>query len=215
MDIKIQGWLFTFALIGGVIAFGWLLSSHSKLSSKTIRKIVHILVSFWFFIYVEFMLDIDPFYIISAIFILLVALYFSISTEKFPALNWKGSNKWGTVYYLISLEILIVLRATTNFTIEAFGVGFLTMGFGDGLAGLIGSNVKSTKLRNNKTVLGCSVMFIITLLVINIMYQNFDRDFLTYIALAMIATALEVYSPKGTDNLSVPILTALIAYFLL
>ena len=215
MSEELKGWVFTFALLTGVIFVAFLMKKQKKIKSSNIRKFVHIGVSFWFFIYAEFMFKINPLYLMIAISGVLFCEIYSIVSGKLDVFCWKGNNKWGTVFYLISLELLLSFTAISeiSLSLEAFGSGFLAMGFGDGFAGLFGQFLKGKKIPGlkNKTIIGSLIMFFVTLFVVMFIYGNGSDDLLLYILVAFIATVLEAISPNGLDNISVPIVTALFA----
>ena len=215
MSEELKGWVFTFTLLTGVIFVAFLMKKQKKIKASTIRKFVHIGVSFWFFIYSEYMLDINPIYLIIAISGVLFCEIYSIVSGKLEVFRWKGNNKWGTVFYLISLEILLSFTAISeiNLSLEAFGAGFLAMGFGDGFAGFFGQLIKGKKIPGlkNKTIIGSLIMFFVTLFSIFLVYGNGSDYWALYLLVAFIATVLEAISPNGLDNISVPIITALFA----
>ena len=219
MSEEFKGWVFTFALLTGVIFVAFLMKKQKNIKSSTVRKFVHIGVSFWFFIYAEYMFSVNPIYLMLAISGILFCEIFAITSGKLELFYWKGNNKWGTVFYLISLELLLSFTAISeiSLSLEAFGAGFLAMGFGDGLAGFLGQKLKGKKIPglSNKTILGSIIMFLVTLFAVMLVYENgidFESsNFVYYLLISAVATILEAISPKGLDNISVPIITALFA----
>ena len=87
------------------------------------------------------------------------------------------------------------------------------MTFGDGLAGLIGKNIRSKNwifFKQTKSVLGTLTMFLTSLIVVcSIGYAEQNSFNLNYLAIAFLATVLEQFSFLGIDNLIVPISSAL------
>lgn len=215
MSEELKGWVFTVALLTGVIFVAFLMKKQKRIKSSTIRKFVHIGVSFWFFIYAEYMFNINPLYLMIAISGVLFCEIYSIVSGKLDVFCWKGNNKWGTVFYLISLELLLSFTAISeiNLSLEAFGAGFLAMGFGDGLAGFFGQLLKGKKILGlkNKTIVGSLIMFFVTLFAVMLVYGNGLDELVLYLLVAFLATVLEAISPYGLDNISVPLITALFA----
>ena len=87
------------------------------------------------------------------------------------------------------------------------------MTFGDGLAGLIGKNLKSKNwifFKQKKSLFGTATMFLTSLLVVcslaYIQKYNFNINLLM---IAFIATTLEQFSIIGIDNLLVPLASAI------
>ena len=93
------------------------------------------------------------------------------------------------------------------------------MGYGDGLAALVGSKFKSKKFvlfGNEKTVLGSITMFIASFIAISILSMCFNQfSIIGVLFISVIATLIEAISPYGLDNITVPILTSILAYFVI
>jgi phytol kinase len=226
MEPAYEGILLAFALILGVLFFGWAIGRIPNIPKEFSRKFVHIGVSCFYFIYADFLYG-QSIWIELALPVAFIAanLYIALSGKpKALASALKGSNRLGTVYYPISLVFLIVCLRLLDIgmTIDDFGAGVLVMGFGDGLAGLIGSMAGKNKiphLPGTKTWLGSAVMFFVSFLVILLVYEG-SLAFLSskiwlYVLCALISTVIEAFTPKGLDNLTVPILTAFVCMLVL
>ncbi len=94
------------------------------------------------------------------------------------------------------------------------------MTYGDGFAALVGKSLKSKEYQvfgSRKTIAGSAVMFwmsfLITIAVFS--YSNTQMWALKAIGISVIATVLEAVSVKGKDNLTVPIITSFITYFVI
>ena len=143
---------------------------------------------------------------IISIVVLLNYLY-----KLFPTIEDVDRKSFGTLFYCLSLFILIFLFWEKDPT--ALTAGFLIMTFGDGLAGLIGKNFNSRSwffLNQKKSLLGTVTMFLTSLIVVfslgYLKQYSFNINFFT---IALIATLLEQFSLIGLDNLIVPISTAI------
>lgn len=93
------------------------------------------------------------------------------------------------------------------------------MGYGDGLAAVIGQSIKSPEYKikdNKKTIAGSITMFCITLIIIIgfLKYSNASYVAIKSILVAGLITFIEAISIKGTDNLTVPLTTSLLAVLL-
>ena len=94
------------------------------------------------------------------------------------------------------------------------------MGYGDGLAAVIGQSVKSPEYKigkNKKTLAGSLAMFCVTLM---IMAGFFTYNASSYVAIksilvAVLMTIVEAISIKGTDNITVPLITSLLAMLMI
>ena len=93
------------------------------------------------------------------------------------------------------------------------------MAFGDGFAAIVGRffEKNNIKLINNKTLFGSLTSFILSLVVVVILNVVFNVNYSIFaiFIISISSSLLELISPKGTDNLTVPIVTAFIAYLLL
>ena len=140
-----------------------------------------------------------------------LVIFLNYSYKLFPTIEDVDRKSYGTLFYCLSLFILIFLfwEKDSNSLIA----GFFIMTFGDGLAGLIGKNFKSKSwyfLEQKKSLFGTLTMFLTSLIIVcTIGYigkYQFNVNFLT---IAFIATALEQFSIIGIDNFIVPISTAI------
>ena len=177
------------------------------------RKIVHIGVSNWFFIYYYvFESAMWPILGLTAFAILNALLNVS---GGFHVLMGQESTKrnWGLVQYPIAIIVLIVLNLLGLGTKVSVGCAILGMGYGDGLAALVGHSFGKRPLKGSrdKTVVGFLAMAIVTFVVVLAMKLFYGSAYSAIlVVLACAATALasalvEAYTPFGLDNLSVPI----------
>jgi uncharacterized protein (TIGR00297 family) len=124
---------------------------------------------------------------------------------------------------------LLILVFWTDYKIIIIA-SMMIMAVGDASAAIVGKMVKKPiqycLIRDKKTVQGSITMFMVSFAVVFItfkIYPNFMRSahysfFLLSLfafSTAIIATAAEALGNKGDDNLSVPLLSAVILYFLL
>lgn len=94
------------------------------------------------------------------------------------------------------------------------------MALGDGLAAVIGKNIKSKEYKigsTTKTLLGSLTMFLISFIifVLSLCYYNINLWIVKSIIASIAITILEAISMKGTDNITVPLASSLIVYFLI
>ena len=129
----------------------------------------------------------------------------------FPTIEDVERKSYGTLFYCLSLFILIFLFWEED--PYALVTGFFVMTFGDGLAGLIGKSFKSKSwlfLKQKKSLVGTITMFLSSLIVVcSVGYVQQDSFNLNFFSIALIATVLEQFSIFGIDNLIVPISSAL------
>ena len=210
--------------IVSVIYIGMILVS-SKIFEKTVkedsRKYIHIMLSnLWIIAMIFF----DNWICASIMpFAFIFVNYFSYKSNIIKVMerddNDENKDSLGTVYYAISLFILAALTFG-KINNPAIGLcGIIVMGYGDGLAAVIGQAVKSKEFKvngNTKSVAGCLAMFLVTFIVISGYLTYFESSYVLVksILVAVIMTVIEAVSAKGTDNLTVPLITAALMAFL-
>jgi len=188
----------------------------SKLPYELSRTFAHIMTANWWFIA---SLTMSSYWVVMATPIFFII--FNILNAIFnwiPCLNSKVRNtNFGTVYYAISVFILIQLFFFTPSLKIVAGLGILVMGYGDGFAALIGQAFGKhtyTIFRGHKTIEGSLSMLMISVVVVY-SYLYFSTPAISWsmvIMIPLLATLIEGISPYGLDNFFVPLITALI-YF--
>jgi len=135
--------------------------------------------------------------------------------KLFPTIEDVERKSFGTLFYCLSLFILIYLFWDKD--PYALITGFFIMTFGDGLAGLIGKNYNSNSwifFKQKKSLFGTMTMFLTSLIVVaSIGYAQQNSYNLNFFTIAFFATLLEQFSVLGIDNLIVPISSALFFNF--
>jgi phytol kinase len=147
--------------------------------------------------------------IIPLIFIILNAISHKYNLVKI--IERKNNKNLGTIYYPISLLVLVILTFGILNKPYVGGIGTLCMAYGDGFAAIIGTEIKSRKIYHNKTIVGTLTMLIISAFftMIILLKYNTERIVISVIIVSIVATTLELFSKKGLDNLTVPILSSL------
>lgn len=184
---------------------------------ELVRKVVHIgtgnvlLIAWW--------LQIPQWLCVTAGVIFSAIALASQYTSILPMLNGVGRKTYGVFYYALSITILVTLLWDEAPQYAAIGV--MVMSWGDGMAALIGKRFgKHTfvHLGNKRSLEGSFAMFATSLVMVVIILgiaNGFNwMHFGIAIPVAAIAALLEAYSPGGTDNLSVPLSSAALSYFL-
>ena len=144
-------------------------------------------------------------------------VFINYNYKLFPTIEDVERKSYGTLFYCLSLFILIYLFWDKD--PYALISGFFIMTFGDGLAGLIGKSFNSKSwifFKQKKSLYGTITMFLTSLIVVcSIGYSQQNSLNLNYFAIAFIATLLEQFSVLGIDNFIVPISSALFFNFLI
>lgn len=202
-----------------IVGISSLLTKFKLLSNEGSRKFIHVGVSNWWIIAMIFFNSNIYAAIPPTLFV--IVTYISYKKQVFKAMERDGSkNDLGTVYFSLSLLILALITfKNTEFSyIGALGV--LIMGYGDGLAAIIGVKYGKHKFKvlgNEKSFEGSLAMFLFSFIVSVVILYTFNPINIIFFSLiiAIVSTALEAFSPYGFDNLTVPLGTSLFYYLLI
>lgn len=210
---NITGIIVSYIFVFVVIISAKLVEKKGKEAS---RKYIHITLSFWWVIALVFFNNIWFAIIPPITFVILN--YISVKKDLIKVMEREEEKKdgYGTVYYALSLLILVIVTFIINKT-ELGLVGVFTMGFGDGFAAIIGKRVNSKQYKignTTKTIAGSLTMFIITLIITAIFmaFYGVNMWLIKSVLIAIIMTIVEAISIKGTDNLTVPLISCLLTY---
>ncbi|MBN1780061.1 DUF92 domain-containing protein [bacterium] len=186
-------------------------------SQEVTRKILHIGVGLFVVMTPCFFQTSGPIIWIALIFIILN--YLAIRSGRLKSMHGVGRISYGTVFFPLSVLILLILCWETGKHI--FMIAVLTMTVPDALAAIVGENLKNPHVyrlgSDQKSLEGSITMFFSTfgcvMLILTLLHGPHDilsAGFKLWIAFATagFATALESVSTRGSDNLTVPLGTA-------
>lgn len=184
-----------------------------KSGKEASRKYIHIMLSNWWIIAMIFF-D-SPLFacICPGLFIIINFISYKYNLIKAMEREEEEKDGLGTVYYAVSLFILAYLTfGPLNNTILGL-CSIIVMGYADGMAAIIGKAIKSPSFKignTTKTLAGCLTMFVITFIIVSgfLVFNNIAFWFVKAIIISLIVTGVEAVSIKGTDNLTVPLITA-------
>ena len=184
-----------------------------KKGKEVTRKYIHIMLSNIWFISMAFFDNFIIAAILPMLFVIINSLSYKFNLIKIMEREDKKEGI-GTVYYAISLTVLSLVTFYINKPILALP-GILIMGYGDGLAAVIGQKVKSKSfniLGSTKSVAGSATMLIVSLIISILIFSFIGIEYLILKAflIAIIATILEAISVKGLDNITVPLIITVI-----
>lgn len=199
-----------------------LVSDRLPLPEAARRKFLHAMIGNLPFIIPFFTASIYPFLVASP-FILVTFLVTPYSPvkglrERLPGLAniTEEGHHMGLILYAISYSILAYLYGLQPYVIAA---GILPMAYGDSLAALVGMRHGRHRYRvfETKSLEGSAAMFTASLAAFGISLAYFSylygfslgNQLVPAIAVAVVATVAEAVSPKGLDNVLVPIAGAL------
>ena len=198
----------SYLFVASIVLLGVGLYLLRIVSAETTRKLIHIGVIHWWLIALTY-IDTTWLALLGPVsFIIINAL--NVQLRLIPGIQRDESKDFGTVYYAISLSMITF--AAYEFTMfTAASIALFVMGYGDGFAALIGKKVPSKMIRPNKSIAGSLTMVIVSFGVSYYLSQNV----LISILIAITAGIVEMFSPKGLDNLTVPLIIFVLAGFLL
>ena len=207
---NLYGIIASFLYIGVIIGAS---SLFSKISKEASRKFIHIMLSNWWIIAMVFFDNMWVAAICPAIFVVINFLSYKFNIIKSMERDEGEKDGLGTVYYALSLLILALATFGPLHNPIIGLVGVAVMGYADGMAAIVGKGIDSPEYSvngNKKTLAGSATMFIISLIIISgaISYLGVANFFVKAIIMAIITTIVEGVSIKGTDNLTIPLLTS-------
>jgi phytol kinase len=216
----IGGIVGTIVFVFIVIAVAEAIRRFFSLSSNFTRKVIHVGVGNWVFLWP---FSFDHWYAIIVPPALFVVLnYVSYRRELFKAMERKEkAGGLGTVYYAISLTIIAPIAMILGLTWVAASA-IILMAWADGLADPIGRRYGVHKYRiagSTKSVEGSLGFFLVGVCSVAATLAFFGAfsplpplNIPTFaLGIAALGTLIEAVSPAGTDNLTVPILSFIVA----
>ncbi|MEH1801899.1 MAG: diacylglycerol/polyprenol kinase family protein [Nostoc sp.] len=200
-----------------ILLIAWVVNRFAN-EPEIVRKIVHIgtgnviLLAWW--------LDIPASVGITASVLASAITLLSYRLPILPGINSVGRQSLGTFFYSVSFGILVAWFWYLQQPQYA-ALGILVMTWGDGLAALIGQRFGKNKYKVFGTVKsweGSLTMMLVSYLVCSLILVgtqgNAWQTWAISLMVAVIATALEAFSFLGMDNLTVPLGSAAVAFFL-
>lgn len=197
-----------------------------NIEPKKTRMFVHVAVSVVIFL--------APYYFQSKLYpVLLASVFIAVNFASVRLGLFKGMNldkkNLGTVYYPIAFLVLVLLL-WDNYP-YVVSTAMLIMGLADPAAAVIGSSLKNTHevsaFGEHKTFEGAAAMFIVAS-VSALAGIFFFREFpggtagLAYssvfnicVAIGIMVAAVELISPRATDNLTVPLSSGLLLFIVM
>lgn len=177
------------------------------------RKLIHILLFMvWFFIDIFFKNTIHQI-IIPVSFLIINAL--SYKFKIFKAIEKEEDNHLGTIYFAITVTILMTIVYFVPSLYFYSGVGVICLTLGDGLAALLGTQIKSKKIYKKKSLIGfigCIVGTFIGLLIFKL--TLFNNLKIIYIILLSFVVGIVELVDYGLDNFTVSLIPFGIGFLL-
>lgn len=188
----------------------------SRFGIEASRKFVHIVLANWWIIAMVFFDSALFAAIVPFVFIILNFLSYRYGIFK-TVERGGGKEDLGTVYYAISLFILALVSFQRADLAYLGAVGIFAMGYGDGFAAVVGraTNVVPFQIfRSQKSLGGSLAMFVATFLSVFVLLVvvGVPSALLAALLVGLVAMSIELLTPFGLDNLTVPLLTTAFYY---
>lgn len=219
MNSNMLGLLTSTALVILILFFVFVLKKITKMNNELLRKIVHISVSNWWLLNLLYVGDVR-YAIVGPIAFIFMNSIFVFKPKVGEKFGFVGKQRnYGLVYYPFSLGILVLLCYNNILPYYAGTIGVLCMGYGDGFAAITGTIWGKQKIPLNtggKTYLGSFVMAVVCNLICVLTFA-LTTDFSTIsivlasLVISIVASVVEMITPLGLDNISVPLVAAVLA----
>lgn len=185
-----------------------------KKGKEISRKFIHIMLGNWWILAMIFFDNVIYASIEPILFIILNYISYKKDIIKVMERDDKEEKTLGTVYYAISLFIIVIITYGILNNPKLGIVPIFIMAYGDGLAAVMGKLIKSKEYKignSKKTIAGSLTMFIVSTIIIAVylICTNTQLWIIKSIIMGIILTVIEAISIKGTDNLTIPICTLL------
>jgi phytol kinase len=207
----------SYVFVFGFIGAATLLMRRDALRAATARKVIHIGVAHWWLIAMAMMSDPWVASVGPASFIVINAL--ALRFKLLPAMD-EGADRrnLGTVYFPMALLVLVNLCWRGVMPPWVGGIAVLVLGWGDGLAALVGEANGAPGARiwgGRKSAAGTILMFAASFSVTLVFTLLFNARYAALVPavgvstiVAAAATLVELFTPFGIDNLTVPLAVA-------
>ena len=202
--------------VGSIVLTAELLHRYTDTKPEHVRKVVHIgtgnvMLIAWLF-------QLPAWVGITSAVLAGIITLLSYRFPILPGVNSVGRKSLGTFFYAVSIGILIAIFWQLN--LPHYGViGILIMAWGDGLAAIIGQKFGKHPyiiLGNTKSWEGTLTMLLVSYAIVSIVLfsvqGNIWQTWVVGIPVAIAATAVESIAQWGLDNLSVPLVSAGLAF---
>ncbi|MBP3464434.1 MAG: diacylglycerol/polyprenol kinase family protein [Clostridia bacterium] len=186
----------------------------AKKGEEASRKFIHILLSNVWIIYYFFIDSLAVACILPIAFTIINTISYKFKILK--TMEREKNDGFGTIYYAISILIITVFTYLQKNPMLGMS-GMLIMGYGDGMAAVVGKKIKSKEYEVGnavKTIAGSITMFVISFFISSLVLNLLAVEYFFFkgLVIALVATALEAISIKGLDNITVPIVVTVLTY---
>jgi phytol kinase len=205
--------------VGLILIVGELLWRINLIKGEYARKFVHILTASFASTWVFFMTN-RQVIVLSLLIILIVIIVKQL--DLFKSIKAVKRTTYGELWFPIGIGISALIFSNPYI----YAIAILHMGVADGFAAIMGVSLKDRAIKFKifgfyKSVAGSLTFFIISLwiymaywlgfsAIANSSFNDFQVVLISLIS-ALSITIIEMISPKGSDNIFVPIASGLVA----
>lgn len=207
MNTNLLALIYSVLFVFAVVAVAFVIKALFKPDSESIRKFIHILVSNWVFFLVYMFDDVRYAVLGPLAFIVINSIFVFGGFGKYLGMGDRKRDN-GLIYFPISLLLLTFMYFKGMIGKEDILAGVLIMGYGDGLAAIVGKRFGKNKYSYfscKKSIEGSATMFLVAMVIALLLGQNLP----VAVTMALVATVFEGVTPLGLDNITVPLLTAI------
>jgi phytol kinase len=204
--------------VGAIVLTAELFHRWQWLPSEQTRKIVHIGTGN--VIAIAWLLQLPAWVGITSAVLAGIITLVSYWLPILPGVNSVGRQSWGTFFYSVSMGLLIAIFWPLGRP-EYAVIGILVMAWGDGLAAIVGQAYGKHRYQvfgNGKSVEGSIALAVVSYIVVTgilfVVQGDLPITWLVGIPVAVVAIALESISQWGLDNLTLPLGTALLSFWI-
>ena len=145
--------------------------------------------------------------------VFLIATVLLILEVNAKRLNISDGNSYGIALFPLAYALLYLFQVDYR----AICLGGLVLTFSDPMAGLIGkyfANYNIVPFKEVKSYIGAVTFFGVTILVL-FLQPWYDHDFYHFLIIAFISMLAELFSWRGSDNLTIVLTVGLLSHYLL
>ena len=207
-------WLF--AYIGGyvlLLIFCEFLNRRKNIASEYTRKVAHFVSTLSVLFFPQVFKDEG--YVLAICAISFMILLIANRMHILHSIDEVGRRTGGSYLLALSVGIIYYISVMLGNSM-LFTLPVLILAICDPLAGIIGKRFHSKYILNGKTIAG-SLTFLFFSLCISLYYLSsvhYESVFTLSLMIAVAATITELLSPRGTDNLTIPLIVAVVLILL-
>jgi phytol kinase len=178
---------------------------HDEFSRKFVHITVGSFVAFW-----PFFLSWRTIQLLSLAFIIVIAL--SLKLKLFQAIHSVQRPTWGEIFFALAVGVCALVTKDK----WVYAAALLQMSLADGMAAVFGVRYGQRQryliFNQAKSLIGSLTFFLVSFLIL-VAYVYFSPHHLSpawVISISLLATGLENFAVRGSDNLLVPLFVALL-----